>query len=192
MFSWVNFLTYVTVTSATPGPNNILSMNNGGQLGLKKSYRFNLGIFVGFFIVAFGTTMLSHSLHAALPVIKKPMLILGALYLLYLAWTIFRSSEIEKKATKAKFISGLLLQFINPQSYLYSLASMEAFVLPYYQGNIPAITGFVLILTTIVVLFTLAWAMFGQLFHALFTRYRKITNTVLALLLVYCAISLFF
>ncbi|MCK9350592.1 MAG: hypothetical protein M0P44_05155, partial [Clostridiales bacterium] len=61
MFSWVNFLTYVTVTSATPGPNNILSMNNGGQLGLRKSYRFNLGIFVGFFIVAFGTSMLCHA-----------------------------------------------------------------------------------------------------------------------------------
>lgn len=37
-----------------------------------------------------------------------------------------------------------------------------------------------------------AWALFGQVFRALFTRYAKITNTVLALLLVYCAISLFF
>ncbi len=192
MFSWVKFMTYVTVTSATPGPNNILSMNNGGKLGLRQSYRFNLGIFVGFFIVAFTTTMLSHALHAVLPVIKTPMLILGAIYLLYLAWTIFRSSKIEEKATKTNFLSGVLLQFINPQSYLYSLVSMEAFVLPYYQGNIPAITGFILILTVIVVLFTLAWALFGQVFHTLFTRYAKITNTVLALLLVYCAISLFF
>ena len=30
MFNWFAFLTYAVITAATPGPNNIMSMSNGG------------------------------------------------------------------------------------------------------------------------------------------------------------------
>lgn len=35
MFNWFAFLTYAVITAATPGPNNIMSMSNGGRLGFK-------------------------------------------------------------------------------------------------------------------------------------------------------------
>ena len=48
MFPWLSFLSYAVVTAVTPGPNNLLSMSNAGQMGLKRSFPFNLGIWVGF------------------------------------------------------------------------------------------------------------------------------------------------
>ena len=51
---------------------------------------------------------------------------------------------------------------------------------------------FALLLAFIGFLFTLCWALFGSLFQLLFSKYARITNTLMALLLVYCAVSLFF
>jgi len=38
---------------------------------------------------------------------------------------------------------------------------------------------------------TIAWAVFGAAFSQLLSKYGRIVNPILALLLVYCALSLF-
>ena len=52
--------------------------------------------------------------------------------------------------------------------------------------------GFALMLASICFLSNLCWAAFGSVLKRLFSRYAKAVNTVMALLLVYCAVSLFF
>ena len=47
------------------------------------------------------------------------------------------------------------------------------------------------ILSVIGFLSTLSWTAFGSAFRRLFTDHAKPVNTVMALLLVYCAVSLF-
>ena len=124
--------------------------------------------------------------------IKTPMLIIGALYMLWLAWnTLKDSSVIEEKHSKSNFVSGALLQFINPKIFIYCIVSMEACILPYYQGDWAALILFSLLLAFIGFAFTLCWSMFGSVFKLLFSRYAKITNFIMAGLLVYCAIALF-
>lgn len=120
MFQWFHFLSYAVITTATPGPNNIMSMSNAGRYGFRRSFPFNLGIWCGFSIVMLICTFFCNTLSGVIPKIKTPMLIAGAAYMLYLAW-----------------------------------------------------------------------AVLGSLFTLLFSRYARITNTVMALLLVYCAVSLF-
>lgn len=192
MFNWISFLTYVIITAITPGPNNIMSMSNASRLGFKKSFRFNLGIWVGFTAVMLICTALSTVLYNLLPLIKMPMLIIGAAYMLYLAFKTFKSSsDMQENHIKSGFVSGLFLQFINPKIYIYCIVSMEAYILPFYQDNILKLFGFAVFLSTAGFLCTLCWAAFGSLFKLLFSRYAKITNTIMALLLVYCAVSLF-
>lgn len=192
MFQWIPFLTYAVITAATPGPNNIMSMTQAGRLGLRKSFPFNLGIWAGFSLVMLLCTGLSSTLHRYLPKIQTPMLILGALYMLYLAYQTLKSgSHLGEAQGGGSFVSGLLLQFINPKIYFYCIISMETYVLPVYQGQWWPLVGFALLLSTIGFAFTLCWALFGALFQKLFSQYAKVTNAILALLLVYCAISLF-
>lgn len=193
MFNWANFLAYAIITAVTPGPNNIMAMSNAGRLGFKKSFPFNLGIWVGFSVVMLVCTFFCNTLSALLPKIKLPMLIVGALYMLWLAWKTFRSSsDIKEEHSRGGFFSGLLLQFVNPKIYIYCIVSMEAYILPYYQGQWSALIFFAMLLAFIGFFFTLCWALFGSVFKMLFSKYAKATNTVMALLLVYCAVSLFF
>lgn len=68
---------------------------------------------------------------------------------------------------------------------------MEAYILPYFQDRPLILLGFALLLAFIGFLFTLAWSAFGSVFQRLFSRHARLVNTIMALLLVYCAVSLF-
>ena len=121
-----------------------------------------------------------------------PMLAAGAVYMLYLAWETFRGSgDLGGHAAKDGFFTALTLQFINPKLYLYCIMSMEAYILPFSQGRPGALIFFALLLSAIGFAATLAWTAFGSAFRRLFERHAKLVNTVMALLLVYCAASLF-
>jgi cysteine/O-acetylserine efflux protein len=50
---------------------------------------------------------------------------------------------------------------------------------------------FALLLAFIGFIFTLCWSAFGSAFRLLFSRHTKSVNTIMALLLVYCAATLF-
>lgn len=192
MFSWLNFLTYAIITAATPGPNNIMSMSNAGRLGFKKAMPFNLGIWCGFSVVMVICTLFCSMLTKILPMLRFPMVVLGATYMLYLAWTTWNSTpNLESEQIKSGFISGFALQFINPKIIIYGILSMETYILPHYSNQPIILCGFAFLLAFIGFFFTVCWAAFGSVFKLLFSKYAKATNAVMALLLVYCAISLF-
>ena len=192
MFNWFSFFTYAIVTAATPGPNNIMSMSNGIRKGFKRALPFNFGIGVGFSVVMLLCTMFCSMLSALIPKVKFPMLIIGAMYMLYLAWETFRSSDsIKENHSRDGFVSGFLLQFVNPKIYIYGIMSMEAYILPFYHGQIIPLTVFSFLLALIGFSFTLCWSGFGSVFRWLFSKHAKVVNTIMALLLVYCAVSLF-
>lgn len=193
MFSWLHFLTYAVVTAVTPGPNNILSMSNASRLGFRGALPFNFGVWTGFSIVMLLCTLFCSLLSALLPKVKLPLLIVGAAYLLWLAWHTFRrSSALSENHSHSGFLSALVLQFLNPKIYVYGIVSLEAYILPWYAGQPLSLIGFALLLAFIGFAFTLCWSAFGSLFRVLFSKYARITNTIMALLLVYCAVALFF
>lgn len=192
MFPWVSFLTYAVITTATPGPNTLMSMSNAGRKGFRRALPFNFGIWAGFSVVMILCAVFCGTLSSLIPRIRLPMTIAGALYMLYLAWNIFRrSGSIEAQGNKSGFLGGLALQFVNPKIYLYGILSMEVYILPYYQNQPLTLLGFALLLALIGFIFTLCWAAFGSVFRRVFSHHGRIVNTIMALLLVYCAISLF-
>lgn len=94
MFNWFAFLTYAVITAATPGPNNIMSMSNGGRLGFKGALPFNFGILTGFAAVMLICTAFCSTLTELIPAVKTPMLIAGAAYMLHLAWATYKSDGV--------------------------------------------------------------------------------------------------
>jgi len=194
VFPWIAFLTYITVTAVTPGPNNILSLSNASRVGFRRALPLNLGMWVGFTIITLLSAVFCSFLSAWLPAIELPMKIVGALYMLWLA---FRTAFPKQHGTevsepvKNSFTTGLVLQFLNPKTILYAIISMEAYILPHYAGDTLALALFAVLLSTVGFSFSLLWAAFGSAFRVLFTRHAKITNAVMALALVYCAVALF-
>jgi threonine/homoserine/homoserine lactone efflux protein len=87
-------------------------------------------------------------------------------------------------------MSGLLLQFVNPKVILYGITTVSTFIVPYYKSAF-VLTGFSAILAFIGFVSTCCWALFGSMFQRFLIKNDKLVNTIMALLLVYCAVSLF-
>lgn len=189
-----SFFSYTFLTAYTPGPNNIMSMTNASRDGFKRTIPFTFGIFSGFVIVMTACAALTSLLYTSIPTIRPMMLWIGAGYILWLAWTIFKDKPNHKKKgiTNANsFMSGMLLQFVNVKIILYGITAMSSFVLPNYS-NFIVIEGYALLLSLIGTSGCVCWTLFGAVFEKIFKKYRSKLNIIMALLLVYCAISLFF
>lgn len=192
MASILPLLSYVLVATFTPGPNNIMSLTNGSNYGYKKTLRFILGIITGFIIVLLLCSYLNLLLFHFIPKIKIFMVIVGSAYMIYLAVKIFKSkpdSKQQQSNSMNTFVTGLLMQFVNPKLIIYAITVTSNFIIPYYKTNI-ALLLISILLAFVVFLATSSWALFGALFQKFLSKYQKIFNTVMALLLVYCAVSI--
>lgn len=192
MFHLYDFLIYCFITAYTPGANNLLSMSNAMRLGFLRSIRFNFGILAGFALVMSVCTAFSAALYSFLPKVKIVMQILGAVYMLYLAWKVWKSSsELNADGGKeAGFFPGMVLQFVNPKIYIYAITAMSLYILPVYDSA-AALIGFTAVLSLIGASGSFVWALFGAAFCKFFSKHTKLVNTIMALLLVYCAVALF-
>ena len=192
MFHVYDFLIYCFITAYTPGANNLLSMSNAIRLGFRRSIRFNFGILAGFAVVMSVCAAFTATLFSFLPRIKMVLQILGAAYMLYLSWKVWKSSADLKldSGKEASFLSGMILQFANPKIYIYAITAMTLYILPAYH-SIGSMVVFTIILTLIGASGSFVWALFGAAFCRVLSKHTKVVNLVMALLLVYCAVALF-
>lgn len=167
-------------------------MSNAMRLGFRRCFRFNLGILSGFAIVMMICTVFITTLFALLPKMKLLMQILGAAYMLYLAWKVWKSSldPGSGSGNASSFLSGMVLQFANPKIYIYAITAMTLYILPVYH-SFGAILGFTVLLALIGASGSFVWALFGSAFCNCLSRHTKGVNLVMALMLVYCAAALF-
>ncbi|MDE5054957.1 LysE family transporter [Niallia taxi] len=188
----LSFLLYVTVTSFTPGPNNIMAMAFANKYGLRKTVGFCIGVSAGFFIIMLLCSYFNLILNSFMPKIEFGMTILGAVYMLYLAYKIAFSKDggQEKEEDKNNsFLAGMLLQFINPKGILYGITVIATFILPYHDSRLSLLL-FAIFLAFIGFLSTFSWSLFGSIFQKFLSKYKSQFNIVMALLLVYSAISI--
>ena len=117
------------------------------------------------------------------------MLCVGAAYLLWLAWGVWRDkpqTEESAPAQAATFLSGLVLQFLNIKVVLYGITALSSLVLP-YERSAAGIALFAAALSVIGFAGTCCWALSGAVFERFFKTHAKLVNAVMALALVYCA-----
>lgn len=188
----LSFLLYVFVTSFTPGPNNIMAMLFANKSGFKKTLRFCLGVGAGFFVIMLLSSYFNLLLKSFIPKIEFAMTILAAMYMVYLAIKIVMSKNQDQNDENDKynsFYSGMLLQFVNPKGILYGITAISTFILPYHTSNF-SLLFFSIFLAFVGFLSTMCWSVFGSLFQMFLTKYRSQFNLIMALLLVYSAISI--
>jgi threonine/homoserine/homoserine lactone efflux protein len=162
---------------------------------LRRALPFNLGILCGLALMFSLCTLLSAMLLDRLPMLALPMKCAGAAYMLYLALKIYRSAAPQAGAAASaragmSFVNGLTLQFVNMKIIIYTITVMCVYILPAFSAP-PILAGFVAFLTLTCFCANISYALFGSLFFKLFTRRQKLVNGIMALLLVYCAVSLF-
>ncbi|WP_153731411.1 LysE family transporter [Sporosarcina obsidiansis] len=186
----LSFFLYVFVSSFTPGPNNIMAMLFANQYGFKRTVGFCIGVGTGFFIIMLLSSYFNLVLKSFIPKIEGSMTVLAAVYMIYLAVKIVisKDSDIEEGKNNS-FIAGVVLQFINPKAVLFGLTVASTFIIPYYSSHVSLLL-FSIFLGFVGFLSTTSWSVLGFLFQKFLVKYRSRFNVVMALLLVYSAISI--
>ncbi len=91
-------ISFVIITTYTPGPNNISSASMGVLYGYKRTLPYLFGIILGFFVVLSLCGLLSGFLREKIPAFEQVLRIVGALYILWLAWHTRRAQRSGEKA----------------------------------------------------------------------------------------------
>jgi threonine/homoserine/homoserine lactone efflux protein len=191
MLNLIPFITYVFVTTFTPGPNNLLSMSNAMHSGYRKTLKFLAGIFSGFLVVMLLCGLLNFALLSLAPEVRTWLNILGAAYMVYLAIHIMLSKPDEGEQSTGRlntFQAGFVLQFLNLKGILYGVTVFSNFIVPAYPEAWQAAL-FAPLLAVIAFLAISAWALGGNIFRKTLNRYYRAANIVIGLLLIYTAIA---
>lgn len=183
----------MTLTAAltvwSPGPNNILLLSNASKYGLKKNLKFMSGIWTGSLTLMVLCGICSTILTALLPQIGPVLTVVGAVYLMYLAYTTFLRLPPGEGGDDREptYRMGVFLQLINVKIIIYGLTMFSSFILPYERRPFMLFL-FAFYLMVMGALGNLIWAFAGNILKRVYERHYRIMNLCMSLLLVWCAL----
>jgi len=190
---FIPLVSFVMVTTFTPGPNNISSASMGVLYGYRDTIKYLTGITVGFFFIMLLCAYVSSTLLKFMPTAEPVLRIIGSGYILWLAIGTARASYTFNSTDQSPmgFKKGFFLQTLNPKVAVYGLTLYSTF-LSSVADNLLVLTVFALLFALTAFCATSTWAIGGAAIrkHLHQPRVRVLVNAVLALLLVYTAIDL--
>lgn len=194
--AFLSFMKYVLLVSYTPGPSNIYSLNTSIRYGFKRFLKVYSGLITGFFIVLLGSVFITYGFSLLPPVVTTALRIIGGIYILILAWHIWKSTPIdafESEETSSKlpgFLNGLFLNLTNIKVMFFSLSVYQMYLIRYYH-SLAELLLWCIPMSFLGSCSTIVWALLGQGLASSYNRYYKLYNTILSLSLLLCVIELF-
>ena len=182
-------LTFAMTAAITPGPNNIILSTNAVNYGFKETIPLILGVFFGFLSVLSLCLLGIGEVYESFPNFKTFIKIVATIFLTYLAYKIFNSSEFSSNSNKRRFTFRdiYFFQLINPKAVSVSMSSSAIFI----QNQFSYLEEFVLIFICFTISTStsaIVWAAIGHSFRKYLNDKRKIIffNRVMAVLLLGC------
>lgn len=172
------------VTSATPGPNNMMLMASGANFGLRRTVPHMLGVSLGFgamvAILGLGLDRIVLGNAALAGALKW----LSLAYVLWLAWKIATAAPPAPGAAPGRplgFAAAAAFQWVNPKAWAMGLGALSAYTAGVGGAWIVAAV-FVLVNLPVVA----AWTAAGQGLQGLLARPARLRafNAVMAAMLV--------
>ena len=182
-------LAFAMTAAITPGPNNIILSTNAVNYGFKATIPLILGVFFGFLSVLTLCLLGIGEIYETYPNFKIFIKIVATIFLTYLAYKIFISTEFSDNNNKRRFTFRdiYFFQLINPKAVSVSMSSSAIFIqnkFSYFEEFILIFICFIISTSTSAVV----WAAIGHSFRKYLNEKRKIIyfNRVMALLLLGC------
>ena len=186
---YLSFIAYACATTFLPGPNNVLLLAQAGRYGIRRCWPLIFGIWCGLLTVMLIAGSFCSVLGTLVPRIATVFKFVGAGYILYLAWKTWQRGAANTDQTQdvpLKFRNGFLLQFLNVKVIMLGLAAYPGYFLP--AGHSPfLVLLFAVTMTACCGTGNLIWAVLGNFLCPVYNRWYKVVNTIMALLLVWCA-----
>jgi len=197
----IAFVTASVVLSLVPGPDNLFVMSHSALKGWRVGFYITLGLCTGLvghtFLVAIGVSVIFQTSAIAFNGLK----IIGACYLLYLAWLSVQNKELnlggtDKNSTnRSYYFTGVIMNLTNPKVALFFLVFLPQFVNT-SNDNVTIqifLLGLLFILSALCVFTSIAYlASFLENFLKKSKTVNKNLNILAALIYFALAINLFF
>ena len=114
----------------SPGPNVILLTASGARFGVKATLPHIVGVAVGVGVTSGLTGLGIGALLLAQPALTLALKLIASLWILWMAWGLFRSSrspEAKAKERPFTFIEAVFFQWVNPKVWAVALAASAAY-----------------------------------------------------------------
>ena len=197
----IAFFTTSVLLAIIPGPDNIFVLTQSIFQGKKSGLIIMLGLCTGLIFhtlaVILGVAVIFQTSIFAFTILK----IIGAMYLLYLAWQIFKAGnqKIDTKNNNANidykklYYRGIIMNITNPKVSIFFLAFLPQFTNP-NLGSIPLqmlLLGILFLIAALLVfsLIALYSAKLGKIINKS-DKSQKILNKLVSLVFVALAIKL--
>ncbi|MCQ2227112.1 MAG: LysE family transporter [Bacteroidales bacterium] len=185
-------LLYILIVGYSPGPANLYSLSCSLKYGRKRALRVWHGMLCGFAIAVTIAAVATHLLGTVIGDYLVFLKYLGAAYILWLAYCIWRSNgHDEQEADTCTFFSGLIVQLTNAKMILFDLTAFSIFVLP-YSNSLTDLLEVAVILHLAGPGANLVWLLVGSWLRRGFLAYRKQVDVVMAVCLALCALLIIF
>ncbi|ALM58198.1 LysE family transporter [Staphylococcus equorum] len=184
---FISFVFYTFFMSYTPGPNNLLALDGALKLGLKGTAKFLIGIGLGFLTLSMLCLLFSEYMAAYFSSFIFVIKIVGFIYLLYLAYSVFKhNAKDAQQSNTYRMRDGLLLQYMNPKTIVYVLTAIVTYVTT-QNISFLATLSYTIIIALIGVSGAVAWAVMGLCFKKLLLKYEFIYKVSMSACLVVLA-----
>jgi len=197
----IAFVTASVVLSLVPGPDNLFVMSHSALKGWRIGFYITLGLCTGLIghtvLVAIGVSVIFQTSAIAFTGLK----IIGAFYLLYLAWLSVQNKELnlggtDKNSTnRSYYLTGVIMNLTNPKVALFFLVFLPQFVNT-SNDNVTIqifLLGLLFILSAICVFTSIAYlSSFLENFLKKSKTVNKNLNILAAIVYFTLAINLFF
>ncbi|MFQ3852685.1 LysE family transporter [Staphylococcus sp. 2S1] len=184
---FISFIFYTFFMSYTPGPNNLLALDGVLKLGLKGTAKFLIGIGLGFLTLSMFCLLFSEYMVAYFSSFIFVIKIVGFIYLLYLAYSVFKhDSKDAQQSNTYRMRDGLLLQYMNPKTIVYVLTAIVTYVTT-QNISFLATLSYTIIIALIGVSGAVAWAVMGLCFKKILLKYEFIYKVSMSACLVVLA-----
>lgn len=155
---FLTFLATASIFAFIPGPSMLYAaaqtMARGRRSGLMASLGLHLGGYAHILAAAFGLSILL----AAVPALFMAVKLCGALYLVWLGISLFRSGsrgmDVELTAGKTSFLQSMTVEMLNPKTAMFYLAFLPQFIDP--ASALPVAAQFLILGAIVNVMFSAA------------------------------------
>ena len=194
------FLAASLALAFAPGPDNIFVLTQSAVQGRVAGLLVTLGLCTGLLVHTAAVALGVATIFAASALAFTALKVLGAAYLLYLAWQAFRAAKAPLPAGEAArlrpgrlYARGVIMNITNPKVAIFFLAFLPQFAEP-GEGALTLqilVLGAIFILVTLAVFGSIAWfsGFLGERLRAS-PRAQTILNRVAGLVFVGLALRL--
>lgn len=156
---------FAIVTSATPGPVNVIAAASGMHFGWTRTMPHVVGATLGYAGLVLAMGLGFGTLIAYAPWVQEATKAVGMVFLIYLAWSLVRPGAADSSGTAIRcppsVLQGVLLQWTNPKAWVVAASGVATYTLA-GNGYVPSVMLQAAIFALVCPISIGAWAVVGH------------------------------